>query len=284
VVTDEFVLDTASAAACARSVPWGSPSPPLGTSSSTCDRYGLSGANALGHGPMTSPCSSGAPTWRGRHVGHEVRGGTGSSAITTGQSYRTAIREDPSARPRVPSARTQDPQRPDRSFSGEHNARRPSRERTRNRRSWRGSATYLPNRASPAIVGERCVVMKRCLSCSQWTRDVAQPEGAWRLAGAKAGAIHQQNRWTQWHTVDDLADSNQLSGLQWTPWTCGHGLLSGRPQVRVLPGALRPGVSCPSPRSAQRAGVPGGVPRPGRDDGGGPLQHCQSEPNALNRG
>jgi transposase len=33
-------------------------------------------------------------------------GGTGSSAVSTDQSYRPAIREDPSERPRVPSART----------------------------------------------------------------------------------------------------------------------------------------------------------------------------------
>jgi hypothetical protein len=46
-------------------------------------------------------------------------------------------------------------------------------------------------------------------------------------------------RVTGWtiYWVDDLADGNQLSGLQPTPWTIGHGLLSGRPQVRVLPGA-----------------------------------------------
>ena len=58
-----------------------------------------------------------------------------------------------------------------------------------------------------------------------------------RLLGARTGAILQRNRWTQRHPVDDPADGNQLSGLQETPKTIGHGLLSGRPQVRVLPGA-----------------------------------------------
>jgi hypothetical protein len=38
--------------------------------------------------------------------------------------------------------------------------------------------------------------------------------------------------------MDASADDNQLSGLEPTPWTMCHGLLSGRPQVRVLPGAL----------------------------------------------
>lgn len=58
-----------------------------------------------------------------------------------------------------------------------------------------------------------------------------------RFSGAGPGAIVQRNPWTERHWVDDLADGNQLSGLESTPWTSGHGLLSGRPQVRVLPGA-----------------------------------------------
>jgi hypothetical protein len=39
--------------------------------------------------------------------------------------------------------------------------------------------------------------------------------------------------------VDGLADRDQLSGLQQVSYTIGHGLLSGRPQVRVLPGARK---------------------------------------------
>jgi hypothetical protein len=37
--------------------------------------------------------------------------------------------------------------------------------------------------------------------------------------------------------MDDLADGNELGALRPRPWTIGHRLLSGRPQVRVLPGA-----------------------------------------------
>jgi hypothetical protein len=40
-------------------------------------------------------------------------------------------------------------------------------------------------------------------------------------------------RGRQRHPVDEPADHNQLSGLLRMPWTFGHGLLSGRPQVRV---------------------------------------------------
>jgi hypothetical protein len=48
------------------------------------------------------------------------------------------------------------------------------------------------------------------------------------------------SRWTLWtwrHLVDDPTELDLLSGFQPTAWTIGHGLLSGRPQVRVLPGA-----------------------------------------------
>jgi hypothetical protein len=58
-----------------------------------------------------------------------------------------------------------------------------------------------------------------------------------RTSGARAGAILERNLWTQRHWVDGLAEDTQLSGLDCKPWTIGHGLLSGRPQVRVLPGA-----------------------------------------------
>ena len=39
--------------------------------------------------------------------------------------------------------------------------------------------------------------------------------------------------------MDDPADKDHLSRLQPTSWTIGHSLLSGRPQVRVLPGARK---------------------------------------------
>jgi hypothetical protein len=60
-----------------------------------------------------------------------------------------------------------------------------------------------------------------------------------QVLGCKGGCIVQRILWTELHLVDEFADKNELSGLQSTAWTIGHGLLSGRPQVRVLPGAPR---------------------------------------------
>ena len=45
-----------------------------------------------------------------------------------------------------------------------------------------------------------------------------------------------------WWTI--ATENYERSGLHDTPWMSGHGLLSGRPQVRVLPGARESAGRC----------------------------------------
>jgi hypothetical protein len=60
-------------------------------------------------------------------------------------------------------------------------------------------------------------------------------------SGPYAGPKLRRPPRTGTHWADSTAESVQVSGPCRTPWTAVRSLLSGRPQVRVLPGAHRAG-------------------------------------------
>ena len=72
---------------------------------------------------------------------------------------------------------------------------------------------------------------RRCLPTHACGREVC-----WAQVQPQAQCVSRPGglEGTRW-TISPTRTSS--AGLRWTPWTIGHGLLSGRPQVRVLPGA-----------------------------------------------